>query len=208
MSEKLSVEIVPMLSLSPDPANPRKHSDANLAAIRGSLQRFGQQKPIVVSPEGVILAGNGTWEAARQLGWTEIAIVRSVLAGSEATAFRIADNRSAELAGWDYEVLTQLLRSLDEEGAEIGDLGWEDNELQALLQAQYGENPGGLWNGMPEFKQEDKTAYRDIIVHLVDEAAVEKFQALVGQSLTPDTKFIWFPPQPNAPLVDKNYSQA
>lgn len=208
MPEKLSVEIVPIDSLSPDPANPRKHSEANMSAIRASLKRFGQQKPIVVSPEGIILAGNGTYQAAKELEWKEIAVVRSGLVGVEATAFRIADNRSAELASWDYETLGDLLRSMKEEQAPISDLGWDEFELQSLIDAEFGKNPDAkdLWKGMPEFTQKDATAFRTIIVHLKDEAALIKFAGLVDQTFTEDTKYIWFPRVERESAVDKNYS--
>ena len=108
----MNVETVKIDSLTFDPANVRKHDEKNLAAIKASLNRFGQQKPIVVDANGVVRAGNGTLAAAKALGWKEIRIVRSSLAGSEATAYAIADNRSAELAEWDDEALAQTLAAL------------------------------------------------------------------------------------------------
>ena len=121
-------ELVPISSLSSDPANVRKHGQRNLDAIKASLKRFGQQKPIVVDANGVVVAGNGTLEAARSLGWDEIAIVRTSLTGAEATAFAIADNRTAELAEWDDEALAETLATLDDfesigfDVAEVDDL--------------------------------------------------------------------------------------
>ena len=96
--ETLKIERVALESLHTDPANARSHNERNLDVIRGSLARFGQRKPIVVDRRGRILAGNGTYDAARALGWQEIDIVRTDLEGLEATAYAIADNRSAELA--------------------------------------------------------------------------------------------------------------
>ena len=87
--------------LSADPANVRRHSERNIEAIKASLRRFGQQKPIVVDTAGVVVAGNGTLEAARQLQWTSIYGVETKLTGSDRTAYAIADNRTAELADWD-----------------------------------------------------------------------------------------------------------
>jgi hypothetical protein len=98
------VERVGIDSLQPDPANVRRHGERNLAAIVASLKRWGQQKPIVTDAAGVIRAGNGTWEAARRLGWTEIDRVVSDLSGAELAAFAIADNRTAELAEWAGEL--------------------------------------------------------------------------------------------------------
>ena len=128
-TESLAVE-----ELHIDPANVRKHSARNIDAIKSSLARFGQQKPIVVDGKGVVRAGNGTLEAARELGWTKIEAVRSDLVGPEMTAFAIADNRTSELAEWDYGVLGQVLGALEEnaEGTAL-QLGFGERELAALL---------------------------------------------------------------------------
>jgi DNA modification methylase len=77
------------------------------------------------------LAGNGTLAAARELGWREIQIVRTELTGSQATAFGIADNRSAELAEWD-EKLADVLASLKAEDFPLEDIGFDLDELEAL----------------------------------------------------------------------------
>jgi ParB family chromosome partitioning protein len=111
--------------LHPDPANARKHDDKNLKAIKGSLAKFGQQKPIVVSASRVVIAGNGTLEAAKALGWTEIDVVETDLSGAEAIAFALADNRTAELAAWDDDILGKALHALREDGFDIEAIGFE-----------------------------------------------------------------------------------
>lgn len=68
----MNIESVPIASLAFDPANVRKHPEANLDAIRASLRRFGQQKPIVVGRDNIVLAGNGLLAAARAEGWEAI----------------------------------------------------------------------------------------------------------------------------------------
>ena len=108
----MKTEIVSIDSLQFDPANVRKHGEKNLAAIKSSLARFGQQKPIVVDANGVCRAGNGTLAAAKALGWKEVAIVRSPLAGAEATAYAIADNRTSELAEWDDDVTDKVAAAM------------------------------------------------------------------------------------------------
>ena len=113
-----------------DPSNVRKHSRRNLDAIKASLRKFGQQKPIVVDAKGIVLAGNGTLTAAQELGWTEIQIVRTELAGVEATAFAIADNRTAELAEWEEDKLNAVLKSLQDEGVDLVDVGYSPEEFK------------------------------------------------------------------------------
>ena len=115
-------------SLSFDPANTRKHGKKNLDAIKASLRRFGQQRPIVVDSRGIVLAGNGTLAAALELGWTEIAVVKSDLGGVDATAFGIADNRTAELAEWD-ENLGDILASLKAEDFPLAEIGFDEEDL-------------------------------------------------------------------------------
>ncbi len=123
--------------LSLDPSNVRKHSRRNLDAIKASLRKFGQQKPIVVDAKGIVLAGNGTLTAAQELGWTEIQIVRTELEGVEAIMFAIADNRTAELAEWEEDKLNAVLKSLQDEGVDLVDVGYspEDVKIEAEKEA-------------------------------------------------------------------------
>ena len=83
----MNIESVKIADIQPDPANVRKHSARNITAIKASLARFGQQKPIVIDGDGIVRAGNGTLAAAKELGWTEIKAIRTTLTGSEATGF-------------------------------------------------------------------------------------------------------------------------
>jgi ParB-like chromosome segregation protein Spo0J len=124
---------VPIEQLSQDPSNVRRHSERNLSAIVASLRKFGQQKPIVIDGKGIILAGNGTYEAAKRLGWDTIAVVQTDLKGSEATAYAIADNRTAELAEWDETALAETLRALQSEEFEIEAAGFTNDEVDGLI---------------------------------------------------------------------------
>ena len=111
--------------LKPDPENVRQHDRRNIQAIINSLRRFGQQKPIVIDRNSVVVAGNGTLQAAKELGWTTIMAVRTELEGDAAKAFAIADNRTAELAEWEEDKLNAVLKSLQDEGFELVDVGFE-----------------------------------------------------------------------------------
>ena len=106
-----------------------RHPDRNLRAIERSLERFGQQKPIVVDRAGIVRAGNGTLAAARSLGWTEILVRWTELEGNEAAAYAIADNRAGELAEWDADRLPVALASLKSAGIELKDVGFSDREI-------------------------------------------------------------------------------
>jgi site-specific DNA-methyltransferase (adenine-specific) len=127
----MKIETLRIADLTLDPNNARQHDEKNLKAIQGSLTQFGQRKPIVITEAGTIVAGNGTVEAAKRLGWTDIEVVRVPSDWTEAQvkAFAIADNRTAELANWNQEVLTSQLLELEAEGWELAEFGFEAFEL-------------------------------------------------------------------------------
>lgn len=124
------VETVKISTLKPDPDNVRRHDAANLDAIKRSLKEFGQQKPIVIGKDNVVIAGNGFLAAAIELGWKTVNVVRTNLYGAKARAFAIADNRTAELSEWDMDALKAMLKSLPDDYAQS--TGWSDEEIAAL----------------------------------------------------------------------------
>lgn len=130
----MQIEIVRLDQLKLDPKNARSHSPKNLEVIRRSLERFGQQKPIVVDANGLVVAGNGTLAAAQALGWTEIKIARTELTGDEARAYAIADNRSGELAAWDQERLADVLADL-QKNPDIDSFvtGFNEMEIERII---------------------------------------------------------------------------
>jgi len=165
----MQVERVMIDELDCDPANVRAHDSKNLDAIKSSLRRFGQQKPIVVNEKGIVIAGNGTLTAARALGWDSINIVKTVLEGSEATAYAIADNRTGELAEWDEEALAKQLSALQiEDEALVEAAGFSDAELTALVDEVTGITEGNTDpDEVPEVP-EDPTAQPGQIWQLGD----------------------------------------
>jgi DNA modification methylase len=127
MPNPLKLETVKIESLTFDPTNARKHDSKNLDSIKGSLNLFGQRKPIVVTSGNVIVAGNGTVEAAKALGWSEIMIVRTPIdwTPEQIKAYALADNRTAELAEWDAKILSEQLLELDAVGWDVSEFGFE-----------------------------------------------------------------------------------
>jgi ParB-like chromosome segregation protein Spo0J len=122
----MKIETVQISSLTLDPENARKHSQKNIDAIAGSLTTFGQRRPLVVWGN-IVIAGNGTVEAAKSIGWEKIEITRvpTDWTHDQARAYALADNRTAELAEWDSEILASQLIELDSVGYEIGDWGFQ-----------------------------------------------------------------------------------
>ena len=130
----MKLETIKIEKLTPDPNNARTHDDTNLKAIEGSLSQFGQRKPIVIGQDNIIVAGNGTVEAAKRLGWTEIEAVRvpADWNADRIKAFALADNRTAELAAWDTDVLNSQLAELEEAGFSVSEFGFEVPEIPIL----------------------------------------------------------------------------
>jgi DNA modification methylase len=153
----MKIETRKIDSLQQDPNNARTHDARNLKAIASSLESFGQRKPIVIAPNGVVLAGNGTIEAAKSLGWTEIsvAVIPADWDNAKAKAYALADNRTAELADWDTSILASQLIELDSEGWDISALGFdvpeptelpkEDDEPLNFDEIDYITKPGDVW---------------------------------------------------------------
>jgi len=146
---------ISIAKLSLDPKNARKHSQRNLDAIAASLLKFGQRKPLVVH-RGVVLAGNGTLEAARSLGWTEIEVaeVPDDWDNDTAKAYALADNRTAELAEWDESELAKQLLELQDADWDITELGFEIPALADVEPVDEDE--------IPEPPVEPKTKLGDI----------------------------------------------
>ena len=138
----MKLEKVAIGSLTQDLKNKRLHTDENYLALRESLKQFGQQIPIVVDAARQIVKGNGTWQAARELGWEEIWVHWTALAGKEAELFAIADNRIAELSEWDYEQLSISMQQDPDMADQLLRFGWTEQTLAPLRIAKW--NPDKL----------------------------------------------------------------
>jgi DNA modification methylase len=125
-------------SLIPDPRNARRHTDRNVALITEALREVGAARSIVVDETGMVLAGNATVEAAGKAGIDRVRIVeadgaeiiavrRSGLTPEQKRRLALLDNRTAELAEWDTEILASLVDDTDLSGL------WEPDELAELL---------------------------------------------------------------------------
>jgi len=147
MGNPMKLELVKISSLKPDPQNARKHDERNIAAIAESLAQFGQRRNLVITHEGVVIAGNGTLQAAKQLGWTEVAVDRTPKEWDEATAraYALADNQTGALAEWDEAVLNGTLVELAEDGWDITALGFDEIPEPTVLSMEdaFGALPDG-----------------------------------------------------------------
>jgi DNA modification methylase len=131
---QLQIEQWPVDRLIPYTRNARTHSDAQVAQVAGSIAEFGFVNPILVGPDGVLVAGHARLAAARLLKLTEVpVIVLAHLSETQRRALVLADNKLAENAGWDEEMLRVELETLQADGFSLELVGFSDEELEALL---------------------------------------------------------------------------
>ena len=129
----MDIELRPIADIRPYENNPRQN-DAAVDAVAASIREFGFRQPIVVDTEGVIICGHTRYKAALKLGLTEVPVhFAKDLTPAQIKAYRIADNKSAELADWNYELLPIELSELKGMDFDLGLLGFSTDELAELL---------------------------------------------------------------------------
>jgi DNA modification methylase len=131
------IEIWPIDRLVPYSKNPRTHSDAQVAQIAASIVEFGFNAPLLVDSKAGIVAGHGRLLAARKLGLAEVpVIVLDHLSETQKRGYLLADNRLAELASWDEQLLVTELTALEADGFDLGLTGFSEEDLGQLLREE------------------------------------------------------------------------
>jgi len=138
-----TIQAWPLAKLQGSRHNARTHSDAQIAQIAASIVEFGFTNPILVGSDGVIVAGHGRLAAAQKLGLTEVpVVVLDHLTALQRRALVIADNRLAELAGWDEQLLQQELQAIEAEGFDLDLTGFDADALAELFAGEEPEHAG------------------------------------------------------------------
>ena len=159
----MKIQDVAVNKLIPYAKNSRTHSAEQVAQIAASIKEFGFRNPILVDGVGVI-AGHGRLMAAQKLGLDQVPTIDcSDMSESQKKAYIIADNKLALNAGWDTAMLTIEMQELEDEGFDLTLLGFDDKELNALLQPEVVE---GLTDedAVPDVPEEPKTKLGDIYI--------------------------------------------
>ena len=129
-----SVEHWPVDRLLPYAANARTHDEEQVTGLAASIAEFGFNVPVLVDDQGVLIAGHGRLLAAKRLGLPNVPVIRlGHLTDAQARAYRLADNRIAENAGWDEELLAGELAQLQQDGVDLSVLGFSAEEIGELL---------------------------------------------------------------------------
>jgi DNA modification methylase len=131
----MKVDLRRLSDIKPYPGNPR-HNDQAVDAVAASIQAFGFLQPIVVDEHGVIVVGHTRYKAALKLGLETVPVyVAAYLTPAQVKAYRIADNKTAELATWDQDLLLQEILNLQQQNCDIAMTGFSSEELSQLLDA-------------------------------------------------------------------------
>ena len=133
-SGTLQIDYRSVAALIPYARNARTHSEAQVALIAGSIREYGFTNPVLVDGENGIIAGHGRVMAARKLGLARVPVIELAhLSDAQRRAYILADNKLAEQAGWDRDLLALEVGELADLGIDLGSLGFETKDLNALL---------------------------------------------------------------------------
>jgi DNA modification methylase len=159
----MQIKEVAVDKLIPYAKNSRTHSPEQVGQIAASIKEFGFRNPILVDGVGII-AGHGRLMAAQKLGLDKVPTIDcSDMTESQKKAYIIADNKLAMNAGWDTAMLSIEMKDLEDEGFDLALLGFDDKELNALLEPEVSE---GLTDedAVPDVPEEPKTKLGDIYI--------------------------------------------
>lgn len=157
------IELRSVAELIPYSKNARLHSEAQVAQIAASIIEFGFTNPVLIDGAKGIIAGHGRLMAAKKLGLKEVPVViLDHLSETQKKAYIIADNKLAENAGWDEEILASELADLKEENFNLDLIGFEDRELEKIFSSLYDNDENQENEEIPEPEEKPISQLGDI----------------------------------------------
>ena len=218
-----------MTKIIPQRKNANRHTPRGMGMLEASIQQDGIIGAMTVAADGETFDGSARGEVLPAVGFDLNDVSQVVKAepgraliiesdGSSPLVHRrtdipsaddprarrlgVAANRIAQVnLSWEPDVLAELNGAVDLSGMffphELANLAQPDSEPV---------DPDGLWEGMPEFENEDKTAYKSLTLHFKDQDAVDAFAELVGQTITDKTRYLWYPKIEIETYADKRYA--
>nr|DAF83078.1 MAG TPA: ParB protein [Caudoviricetes sp.] len=137
----MEIKLVKIAEIKPYDRNPR-NNDGAVDAVAASIKEFGWQQPIVVDRDGVIIAGHTRYKAAQKLKCKEVpVVVAENLTDEQVRAYRLADNKTGELAGWDFSALDEELAGIAE--IDMSLFGFVDKEMAEAVNLSDEPEDGG-----------------------------------------------------------------
>lgn len=204
---KLHVEYWPLSRLRLYERNPRRN-DAAVDRMVASIREFGFAVPCLATSDGECIDGHLRAKAAAKMGMAEVPVIPcDGWTDAQVKAFRLMVNRSVGWAEWDDGLLALELSDLSAMNFKLELTGFNLAELDKLMDPPALIDPNDLWQGMPEFQQDDQSPQSTLYVHFKNEQDRQAFSGLVGQPLTEKTKYIWYPQAEIGHYANKAYVQ-
>ena len=131
--KQISIVYMSVDDITPYDKNARVNDKA-VDAVAKSIEEYGFKNPILIDKDGVIICGHTRLKGAKKLGYKEVPCVYADdLTPEQVKAFRIADNKTGEIADWDFDMLEEELQDLIGGGYDISSLGFNQKELDEII---------------------------------------------------------------------------
>lgn len=178
-------------ALIPYARNARTHSEAQIAQIAASIKEWGWTNPVLIDPEGGLIAGHGRVLAARKLGIEDVpCMIATGWTNAQKRAYILADNQLALNAGWDTELLRLEMGDLLGDNYDLSLLGFDHLFTDALLGDGF-----AVTDAIAELDGtgNEPLAERTIHVHFKHASDADEFARRLDCKITESTKSVWFP---------------
>ena len=201
-------------NLVPSPYNPRKITDKQLSMLKKSMAEFGDLSGIVVNVRSGHIVGGHQRVKNLDPSWLIIKAPHADKVGTVALGhietpwgrwqYREVDwpekkeaaaNIAANKHGGEFDLgkLREIVITLDDGSLDMELTGFNSHEIELMMTAVHDLDPKAEWEGMPEFQQEDLSAFKSITVHFKTTDDIKSFSELIGQKVTETTRAIWHP---------------
>jgi DNA modification methylase len=193
-----NIKLWPIDNVVPYSRNARTHTDDQVMQIAASIAEFGFVNPCLVGEDGVLVAGHGRLMAARKLGMAEVpVVVLEHLSQTQRRALVLADNKLAQNAGWDEELLRVEIAELRDAAFDIDLLGFSEEEMDAMLALDDAVMDGAS----PEDEAPEVDDQNPPITAPGDVWALGRHRLVCGDSTTADSYALLFSGEEKADMV-------
>lgn len=187
--------------LKQHPKNPRKHPKELLERLKRSIEEYGFTNPVLVSKDNKILAGHARCKAAKELGISEVPVIRLDFEGAKADAYVIIDNKLNELSEWDIPLLESLIKDIEKSDFDVTLTGFDLTEIDELFSKS--DDKEGKDDGYDVTKALEEASF----VNRGDVWLLGKHRLLCGDATNPeDVKALMDGKKANLILTDPPYN--
>jgi hypothetical protein len=203
---KLTIKYKKTADLVPYANNSRLHDETQLGQLVASINEFGFTNPVLLDGANGIIAGHGRVMAANVLGLETVPTIElQHLTDEQKAAYVIADNKLAQNAKWDDEILRLELQSLSDADYDLSILGFDEASLSRLLDVSKTADAFEEYNEAIEYENKNANPHKSLIVHFENEQDVDNFKHLIKQNFSNSAKYIYHPIQVRKETESKRY---